>query len=116
MLADVGFAGATLVTLAAGHVHLRRNKVTLFDCSHVLARGDHVSTEFVSWNQRRLDSVLGPLVPVVYVQVGATDRGHLHFYKNVVRTNLGDGHLAHVSSGRGLRFYDGKHGLRHSAS
>src|SRR6476646_44079 len=66
------------------------------------------------WNQWRLDAVLIPLVPVVYVQVRAADRGDLDFDQDIVRAKLRAGHLAHVRARSSLRFYYGKHGFRHS--
>ena len=98
MLADVGFTGAALVTLAARHMHLGGNKIAFFHRRHVLAGGHHVAAKLMAGNQRRLDAVLRPLVPVVYVQIGAADGRHLHFHQNIVRAKSAE----RASAGRPL--------------
>src|ERR1044071_2933141 len=73
VLTDVSFAGAALQALAASHVHLGGNEVALLDAGDFVAKGRYLAAELVSWNQRRMDAILRPAVPVVNVQVGAAD-------------------------------------------
>ncbi len=44
-----------------------------------------VAAKLVSGNERRMDAALRPLVPLVDVQVGAADGGHLDLHQNVGR-------------------------------
>src|SRR5262249_31051788 len=73
VLADMGFAGAALVTLAAGYVHLRGDKVAFLHCRYILAHSHYMPAKLMSGNKRRFDAILRPLVPVVYVQIGAAN-------------------------------------------
>src|SRR5215472_1164452 len=50
VLADVGLAGAALVALAAGDVHLRGDKVAFLHGGHLLAPKNNVTAEFVPGN------------------------------------------------------------------
>jgi hypothetical protein len=79
VLADVRFADAALQALAAGHVHFSGNKVTFLHAGNFGAHGLHRAAELVAGNQRRMNAALGPLVPLVNVQVSAADGSHFDF-------------------------------------
>ena len=83
VLADVGFAGAALQALAAGHVHLGGNEVAFLDAGDFIAERRHFSAEFVPGNQRGMNAVLRPAVPFVNVQVGAADGRNLHLDQHI---------------------------------
>jgi len=72
-----------LQALAAGHVHLSRDKVTFLDACHLVAIGHDFAAKFVTGNQGRVDTALGPAVPLVNMQIGAADRGDFDFDENV---------------------------------
>src|SRR5579859_1685977 len=82
-LADVGLAGAALEAFSAGDVHLGGDEVTLFHGRDLAADGGHSSAKFVSGDERRMDAALRPCVPIVYVKVGAADRGDLYLDQHV---------------------------------
>ena len=113
MLADVRFADAALQALAASHVHLGGNEITFFDAGDLIAHGFDVAAELVAGNERGMNAALRPLVPLINVQVGAADGGDLDLDQNVGRAELGNGNFADLGARRGLRLYDGKHGIRH---
>src|SRR6202011_3378148 len=83
VLANVSFAGATLQALAARHVHLRRNKVAFFDAGDFVAERRHLPAELVPRNQRWMNAILCPAVPIVNVQIGPTNRRDFHFHQDV---------------------------------
>src|SRR6185437_15803689 len=87
-LANVSFAGAALQAFAAIDVHLGGDEVTFLDTCDLAAHSSHGSTEFVSGHQWRVNALLRPGIPLVNMQVGAADRSHFHFDKNVCRPNF----------------------------
>jgi hypothetical protein len=84
--------GAALQAVAAGNVHLRRNKVPHRKPLYALTERRDGAAELVAGDIGRLDAILGPVVPVEDVQVRAADAGSLNGDENVGR-----------SAGRGLR-------------
>src|ERR1022692_1743358 len=76
VLANVSFAGAALQALAARHVHLGGNKIAFLHAGHFIAERGHLAAKLVSGNQRRMNTALGPAIPVINMQVGAADGGH----------------------------------------
>jgi hypothetical protein len=85
VLADVGLAGAALQALAAGDVHLGGNEVAFFNAGHFIAESGDLAAKFMARNQRGMNPVLGPAVPVINVQIGAANRSYLYFDQNVAR-------------------------------
>src|SRR5579862_8731481 len=102
VLADVGLAGSALQALAAGHVHFRGHEVAFLDAGDLVAEGGDLATEFVPGNERRVDPVLRPAVPVVDVQIGTANGGNLNLDEDFVTTEGGDLHLTNIRTGRGL--------------
>ena len=113
VLADVRFANAALQALTAGHVHLGGDEVAFLDAGDLVAHRFHRTAELVPGNQRRMNAALRPLVPLVNVQVGAADGGHLDLDKHIGQANLWFGDFANLRARRGLRLYNGNHGVRH---
>src|SRR3954470_4426035 len=111
--ADVSFADAALVTLAACNVHLGRDEITFLYCGDFIAHGDNVPAEFVSRNERRLDAAGSPLVPVIYMEVGAADTGDFYLHQNVAGAIARDFDFADLGAGLRLRLDYGHHGLLH---
>src|SRR5260370_11800296 len=97
VLADVGFAGAALQALAAGHVHLRGNEVTLLHAGDFISAINHFATELMPRNQRRMDASLSPAVPFIDMQIGAADRSDFDFYQYVSAAQLRALYLANFS-------------------
>ena len=113
VLADVRFAGAALQALAAGHVHLGGNEVAFLHAGDFVAERRHFSAEFVPGNERRMNAVLRPAVPVVDVQVGAADGRDLHLDQHVVAAEGGNLYFANLRSRRGLRLDHRQHCFCH---
>ncbi len=113
VLADVRLAGAALQALAAGHVHLGGDEVARLHAGHFVAHGFDGAAELVAGNERRMNAALRPLVPLVNVQVGAADGGHLDLDQDVGAAELRLGNFADFRARRGLRLNNGKHGIRH---
>src|SRR6266851_8347312 len=116
VLADVGFAGAALQALAAGHVHLRGNEVTLLHAGDFISAINHFATELVPRNQRRMDASLSPAVPFIDMQIGAADRSDFDFYQDVSAAELRDLYFANFRSRGGTGFHDSLHRLWHPTS
>ena len=109
VLADVSFAGAALQALAAGHVHLGGNEVAFLDAGDFIAECGHLAAELMPWNQRRMNAVLRPAIPVVDVQVGAADGCDLHLDQNVGPAESWDLYLANFRAGCGFWLYHSEH-------
>src|SRR5689334_4732203 len=103
VLTDVSFAGAALQALAASHVHLGGNEVALLDAGDFVAKGRYLAAKLVSGNQRGMDAVLRPAVPVVNVQVGAADGRDLDLDQDVGASEGGDLYFANICARSGLR-------------
>src|SRR6266850_574242 len=111
--ADVSFADAALITLAAGDVHLGGDEVAFLDGGDFVADGDDIAAELMPGYERRLDARGGPLVPVIYMEVGAADAGDLHLHQNVARAVARDGDFADLRACLRLRLDYRHHGLLH---
>ncbi len=59
--------------LAARHMHLGRDEVALLDAGDLIAERGYFPAELMPRNQRGMNAVLRPAVPVVNVQVGAAN-------------------------------------------
>src|SRR6266702_2830370 len=90
VLADVGFAGAALQTLAAGHVHRRGNEVPLLYAGDFISASNHFAAELVPRNQRRMDASLRPAVPFIDMQISAADGSDFDIYQDVSTAELRD--------------------------
>ncbi len=77
------------------------------------AHGGDRAAKFVSGNQRRMNAVLRPRVPVINVQVGAADARRLHLHEHVAEANLGDLDLTDLGARLGLGLYHRQHGVGH---
>ena len=109
VLADVRFAGAALQALAAGHVHLGGNEVAFLHAGDFIAERRHLAAELMPGNQRRMNAVLRPAVPVVNVQVGAADRRDLHLDQHVGAPEGGNLYFANLRARRRFRLHHRQH-------
>ena len=48
-----------------------------------LPNGGHVAAEFVPGNERRMNAVLRPAVPVINMKIGAANRGYFDLHQHV---------------------------------
>src|SRR5260370_1996967 len=113
VLANVGFAGAALQALAAGHVHFGGYKITLLDAGDFIAERDHLAAEFVSGDQRRMNAALGPTVPFINVEIGAADGCDFDLDENFGATAFGNFDSPDFRAERALLLDHYEHGARH---
>ena len=112
VLAEVPAAREAVAADAADDVALAVDQVALLEAldggAHLLDHPD----ELVADDHRRLDGLLGPVVPVVDVDVGAADRGLLDPDQDVVRARHRHGDLGQLEARAGPHLGKGFHRLR----
>ena len=113
VLADVRFADAALQALAARYVHFGGDEVAFLDAGHFVAYRFDRPAKLMAGNQRRMNTALRPLVPLINVQVGAADGRHFHLDQHIGGPKLRLGYFADLRARGGPRLYNGKHGIRH---
>ena len=106
-------AGPALQALAAGHVHLGGNEVAFLDAGDFIAEGRHFTAELMAGDERRMNAVLRPPVPVVDVQIGAADGGDFYLDQNISAAECGNLDVANFRARGGLRLDDRQHGGWH---
>src|SRR5579863_623353 len=109
----MGFASAAQQTLATSHVHLSRDEIAFLDARDLISKSHHLDAKFVARDERRMDALLRPAVPLVNVQVGTADRRNLDLNQNVVASEGGNLHLSDLRARCSFCFYDCKHFVRH---
>ena len=114
VLADMLLAGAAQHTLSAGHVHLGGNEVAFLHAGHFVAERHHFSAELMPRNQGWLDAPLRPPVPLVNVQVSATNGSDLHLHQHVFPAIRRDLDFADFRAGRSFRFHHRQHCRSHA--
>src|SRR5208283_3244516 len=110
ILADVGFAGSALQTLAAGDVHFGGDKIAFLNAGDFIAEGDDLAAEFVSGDEGRMDAALGPAVPFVNVEIGAAYRGDFDFDQDLGASVGGDLNFTDFRARSGFWLDHGEHG------
>uniref|UniRef100_A0A0N5A4M9 NAD-specific glutamate dehydrogenase n=1 Tax=Parastrongyloides trichosuri TaxID=131310 RepID=A0A0N5A4M9_PARTI len=80
---------------------------------HVLADGDDLAREFMAGDHRHGHVLLGPLVPVPDVDVGAADGGAVHLDQHVLVARDGDGGVDQLQPFGRFRLGQGLHGVGH---
>ena len=113
VVTDVGLTGTALQAFAAGHVHLRGNKVSLLHAGNFVATGYNLAAKFMPGNQRRMNPSLSPSVPLINMQIGAADRGHSDFDQNFCAAKCGHLHLSNFRSRRRIALHNCQHRFRH---
>lgn len=99
MRAEMPVAGAAVATQPARNVTLCRYAVADFVVVHTVTDLCDVTDELMTDHERRSNRALRPVIPVVYVQVGAADGGLVDLDQHLVGTYLGDGYLLHPDPG-----------------
>jgi len=110
VLADVGFAGAALQTLAAGHMHFGGHEIAFLDAGDFIAERDHLPAEFVSGDQRRMNASLSPAVPFIDVEIGAADGCDFDLDEDFGASVAGNFDFANFRARRGFRLDHCEHG------
>src|SRR5207253_2280627 len=75
--------------------------------------GSDCAAEFVAGDQRRMNALLRPSVPIVDMQIGPADGSDLHLHQHVVRPRAGDFDVANLSAGAAGGLDHGQHGCGH---
>src|SRR5690606_5904546 len=84
--------GASRFGVQVDDVALGRDALADLEAAiHVLADGDDLAGEFVAGDHRHGHVLLGPLVPVPDVDVGAADGGAVHLDQHVLIARDGNG-------------------------
>jgi len=109
----MSFAGAALQTLAASHMHLGGHEIALFDAGNFVAESRNFAAKLVSGNQRRMNPVLGPAVPLIDMQVRPADGCNFYLDQYIVPAKAWDFDLADLRSWRGFRLDHRQHRFRH---
>src|SRR5579864_7471339 len=109
----MGFASAAQQTLATSHVHRGRDEIAFLDARDLISKGRHLTAELVARDERWVDALLRPAVPLVNVQVSTADRRNFHLNQNVIASERGNLHLSNLRPGCSFCFYDCKHFVRH---
>ena len=94
-------------------MHFGGNKIALLDAGDLIPISCDLAAEFMSWNQRRMNAVLRPAVPVVDVQIGTANRGDLDLYQHIGTPKRGNFHFANFRPGRGFWLDHRQHGCGH---
>jgi hypothetical protein len=111
-LADMGLPAAALQAMSAGHMHLRRDKITDANTLHTLAHRRNRPAKLMPGNIWRFDPRLRPLVPMKDVQVRSADARRLHGHQHIGRADLRNGHGAHLHPRAGRNLHQCLHRLR----
>src|SRR5688572_27397877 len=88
---------------------LSRHAVANLHVGDELANFDDVTGEFVSDDKRRFAAAARPFVPLVDVDVGATDPGSTHADEDFVVENGGYWDVGQLESRTGVMFHEGLH-------
>src|SRR5205807_9075753 len=105
----VEVAAAAFGTVPADEVRLDGDTVADLHTIDVLAEGGDASAHLVSHHPWGMHPIRRPVVPVVEVDVGTTDRGRLHLENHLARSRGGLGHVGDDEAGPGSRLDDGLH-------
>ena len=93
VLAEMAATGQAVAAVPADHVTLATDHVAFVEVLDVGAHLDNRSDKLVADNHRHRDRLPSPLVPLVDVQVGATDPGPFDPDQHVVNPVLGNRYL-----------------------
>ena len=102
VLTDVRLANATLQTLAARHVHLRRDEIAFLYAGDFVADGRYLAAEFVAGNQRRMNALLRPRSQLRTCKSVPQMDATLTLTRTSLRPNWGLGTSRILRPGRGM--------------
>lgn len=102
--AEVATSGAAITALAADNMAFAGNNFAFFDILNVAAKINDLSDEFMPDDHGRLDGALGPLIPLVDVDISSANRGFQDPDENVVGSHCGFGPVDEGETGAGYGF------------
>src|SRR5437016_2330335 len=102
--ADMGLAGATLVTMSTGDVGFGGDEVAWDEGGDFAADFDDLASEFVTKDAGDGQAALRPRVPLVDMHVCTTDGGGLHLNEYITRADMRDVYQGNLCSRRRLDF------------
>src|SRR5581483_9372977 len=85
---DVSLAGAALVALAAGNMCLRGDKITRSQRGDFTPNLYDLTRKFMSKDARDLHTAAGPGIPLIDMDIRATDGGGSHLHQDIAWANV----------------------------
>jgi hypothetical protein len=73
VFADVLASGTAKIAVIADNVTFQRNEITDPDAFHVIRDLDNLASNFMPNDERWIKPMLRPLIPIVDMEIGATD-------------------------------------------
>src|SRR5690606_19677371 len=113
--AQVAAAGAAVATVAAGDVPFARDAVAGLVLHHLAAHLFNHAHVFVAGDHRDRDGPLGPIVPVVDVNVGPADGGLRDADQHIVGADGGLGDVVHPEPRFAILLDEGLHATTFAA-
>ena len=106
---NVAVSGAALETVSAHYMPLGGDQLPGLELGDAVAYPHDFAGEFVTHHDRRLDTALGPGVPVGDVQVGPAHSGVVYRDEDLTRPGRRLGDRRHREAGGALLFDDRLH-------
>src|SRR3972149_6563716 len=78
---------------------LSANQLAQFHIMYIVTYFLNRADEFVSYDNGRLYCLLGPGVPIEYMNISSANGSLLNFYENIIDTDLGCGYILQPKSG-----------------
>ena len=108
--AEVSAASAAVTAVTAGDMPFTGDPIADGEAAHLLTDSDHFPNIFVADHHGYRNGLLGPLVPVVDMDIGAADGGFADLDQQVVVAELGGRHIRHPDADLFVQFGECFHG------
>ena len=95
----------TVSTSSADNMPLTGNNVTHLQPADVTAQLNNFTRKFMATDHGHGNRFLGPFIPVVNMDVGATNRCFVDLDQNVIATNFRNWHVFQPKTFLGTLFY-----------
>src|ERR1700731_1849185 len=107
-------AGEAIPAMATNNVTFRGHQFALPKIAHCAADLINDPDKLVPDHHRYRNRLLGPGVPIIYVNVRTADRSFLDADEDVVRPDFGHRDFLEIESRFALSFHQGRHRFAHS--
>ena len=107
--AEMAASREAVTAASANHVALSADELAREKVGDICAYFDNFAHEFVAHHHGDRNGPLGPLIPLVDVDIGAADGGLLYLNENVVNADRGDRNIFQPESGFGFTLYQRFH-------
>src|SRR5438046_10669961 len=105
--------GETITAMPASDVAFADDKIALGKSFYVIAGNIDNPDKFVADGHRHGNRLLGPGVPVIYMDVGPADRGFDRADEHVIAADLRNRNLFQPKTGLAFAFHDSLHRFLH---